>query len=208
MVKFKEYNSNSLRKKPILGLNGMVATSQPLSVQSGLSVLQMGGNAADAAIATAAVLSVIEPMMTGVGGDHFCLFYDSKKKKVFGLNGSGRSPSELTLANISHDKITTDYSTLPVSSPHAVTVPGAVSGWLDTIKKFGTLSVEQILNPAVKIAEKGFPVTRVISKFGILSSNPSDFTCSIKFKGTTLSIGTIVNLRLDTFFFIVSINFE
>ncbi|MHA1111885.1 MAG: gamma-glutamyltransferase [Promethearchaeota archaeon] len=149
------------RRSPLYAKHGVVGASQPLAAEAGMTIMKSGGNAADAAVATAAVLNVVEPMSTGVGGDCFCLFYDSTKKKVFGLNGSGRSPKKMTLDYLHDSKI--KGIKIPSSSPHAITVPGTVAGWIDTVSHFGTMDIGTILQPAIKIAEEGFPVSPLIS---------------------------------------------
>lgn len=145
---------NSYRA-PVYGRRGMVASSQPLASEAGMRILQKGGNAADAAVATAAALNVTEPCSTGIGGDCFCLFFDNETKTVLGLNGSGRAPKDLNLDVLKNQGIT---GTLPPLSIHTITVPGAAAGWVDTIEKFGTMKLDEILQPAIELAEGGFPV--------------------------------------------------
>ena len=145
---------NSYRS-PIFAKRGMVASSQPLASEAGIRILQQGGNAADAAVATAAALNVTEPCSTGIGGDCFCLYFDNKTKRVSGLNASGRAPSDLNLEFLSKQGIT---GSLPPLSVHTITVPGAAAGWVDTVKKFGLLDLKKILAPAIELAEGGFPV--------------------------------------------------
>ena len=151
---------NSYRS-PVYSRNGMVASSQPLASEVGLRILQQGGNAADAAVAVAATLNLTEPTSTGIGGDCFCLFFDNQKKQVFGLNASGRAPAELSL-DILNDLGIKDN--LPPLSVHTITVPGAAAGWVDTVEKFGVLSLKEILDPAITHAEKGFPVAPITAK--------------------------------------------
>ncbi len=151
--KFTEFRS---RRSPVLSLKGIVSSSQVLASQAGISILQKGGNAADAAVATAAALAVTEPMSTGIGGDCFALFFDAKAKVVRGLNGSGRSPSDLTIEKVRHSGEKGER--ISSKSADSVTVPGAVAGWFDTVDKFGTLSMEEVLAPAIRLAEEGFPV--------------------------------------------------
>jgi gamma-glutamyltranspeptidase/glutathione hydrolase len=118
----------------------------------------------DAAIAVAATMNVTEPSMTGIGGDCFCLFYDAKRKQVHALNGSGRAPAGSSLVSLTEDlKGNGNASTIPLCSVHAVTVPGAAAGWVDTIQKFGSgkLSLQQVLSPAIEYAERGFPVSEI-----------------------------------------------
>ena len=145
---------NSYRA-PVYGLRGIVASSQPLASEAGMRILQGGGNAADAAVAVAAALNVTEPCSTGIGGDCFCLYFDSKKRIVEGLNGSGRAPSQLSLDILKNQGIT---EFLPPLSIHTITVPGAAAGWVDTIEKFGTMKLGEVLKPAIDLAEGGFPV--------------------------------------------------
>ncbi len=148
-LKFDSYRS------PVYGKRGIVASSQPLASEAGMRILQQGGNAADAAVATAAALNVTEPCSTGIGGDCFCLFFDGKQKSVFGLNASGRAPSEINLDVVADDNV--NGMLYPISI-HSITVPGAAAGWVDTVEKFGTMSLKEVLAPAIELAEKGFPV--------------------------------------------------
>ncbi len=152
---FMDFNS---RRSPVLGRNGAVASSQPLASVVGHDILKRGGNAADAAVAMAAVLNVTEPVSTGIGGDVFVLFYDAEKSKVRGINASGRAPKKLNI-NFLEEKGIKDK--LPPFSPYTVTVPGAVAGWIDTIEKFGTMTLKEVLSPAIELAEKGFPVSPI-----------------------------------------------
>jgi gamma-glutamyltranspeptidase/glutathione hydrolase len=149
------------RRSPVLALRGMVATSQPLGAQAGLEVLQAGGNAADAAVATAAAMNVVEPNMTGIGGDCFALFFDASTKQVHAVNGSGRTPRALSIEALAERGVT---GALPRFSPHTVTVPGAAAGWCDTVQRHGRLSMAEVLAPAIRLAEEGFPVTPIISR--------------------------------------------
>jgi gamma-glutamyltranspeptidase/glutathione hydrolase len=133
----------------------MVASSQPLATAAGLGLLQQGGNAADAAVATAAALNVTEPNMTGIGGDCFALYYEAATGRVTALNGSGRAPAGLSLERLAGEGI---RGALPVHHAHTVTVPGACAGWCDLIARHGSLSMQAILGPAIDLAEQGFPV--------------------------------------------------
>ncbi len=156
----KDYQFSS-RRSPVMGRNGTVATSQPLATAAGLSILAAGGNAADAAVATAAALNVTEPTSTGIGGDMFALYYDAKTKQVTALNGSGRAPAALSLERLQKENI----KELPPFHPYTITVPGACAGWLDLIEKHGTLPMQQILAPAINLAENGFPVAPITAHF-------------------------------------------
>ncbi len=154
-----DFNS---RRSPVVGQNGMVATSQPLAVAAGLQILEQGGNAADAAIATAAALNVTEPTSTGLGGDCFALFYKAETKTVHALNGSGRSPHALTF-KLAHEAGFTE--SLPNFHPYTITVPGAAAGWADLVSRFGRLSLNDVLVPAIQLAEGGFPVAPITAYF-------------------------------------------
>ncbi len=149
------------RRSPVMGRNGTVATSQPLATAAGLSILAAGGNAADAAVATAAALNVTEPTSTGIGGDMFALYYDAHTKQISALNGSGRAPASLSLERLQKENI----KELPPYHPYTITVPGACAGWFDLIEKHGTLAMNKILAPAINLAENGFPVAPMTAHF-------------------------------------------
>jgi gamma-glutamyltranspeptidase/glutathione hydrolase len=117
-------------------------------------------------------MNVTEPSMTGIGGDCFCLFYNAQTKKVHALNGSGRSPANTSLTSVKKDLgISGQGGSIPMNSVHAVTVPGAAAGWVDTVERFGSgqLSMEQILTPAVEYAQNGFPVSEFSAYYWNLS---------------------------------------
>lgn len=143
----------------VLGQNGMVATSHPLATQIGLDMLKSGGNAIDAAIATNAALGLMEPTGCGIGGDLFAIVWDAKTKKLYGLNASGRSPQKLTLKYFENEGM----KKIPSHGPLPVSVPGAVDGWFELHKKFGSKPMPEILAPAIDYAEKGFPLTELIA---------------------------------------------
>jgi len=149
-------------RSPVYGLNGMVATSQPLAVAAGLEILAQGGNAADAAIATAAALNVTEPTSTGLGGDCFALYFDASNGQVTALNGSGRAPHSLTIDRLKKEGF---GDSLPPHHPYTITVPGACAGWFDLLARHGRLDVSQVLAPAIRLAEQGFPVAPVTAYF-------------------------------------------
>ncbi|KAF2726282.1 gamma-glutamyltranspeptidase [Polychaeton citri CBS 116435] len=159
----------SSRRSVVHSTKGIVASSQPLATQCGLEVLRKGGNCADAAVAVAAGLNVTEPGSTGIGGDMFCLFYNAKSKKVHSLNGSGRSGSEQTLEQIRQDLGLKDgqKGEIGMESVHSVIVPGAAAGWVDTVQKFGSgkVSMDEILAPAIQLAEEGFPVSELMATY-------------------------------------------
>jgi len=142
-------------RSEVLGQNGMVATSHPLATQIGLDILKDGGNAIDAAIAANAALGLMEPTGCGIGGDLFAIVWYAKTQKLYGLNASGRSPQALTLEYFEEKGMTK----IPSLGPFPVSVPGAVDGWFELHKKFGTKPMTDILAPAIDYAEKGFPLT-------------------------------------------------
>jgi len=157
-----QFNS---RRSTVYSKNGVVATSQPLAAEAGISILRKGGNAFDAAVATAATLNVVEPPSTGIGGDAFALFRTSDGD-VGALNSCGGAPAEATLDKIRHKIKHDDGSekiSMPQSGPHTVTVPGAARGWESTVEKFGNLPFREVLQPAINHAENGYPVSEVIS---------------------------------------------
>ena len=139
--------------------HGMVAAAHPLAVDIGLDVLKKGGTAVDAAIAVNAALGFLEPVSCGVGGDLFAIVWDAKSKKLYGLNASGRAPRGLTA-----DKVPPEPDgTIPLYSPYAWTVPGAVDGWFELHGKFGRLPMKEVLAPAIRIARDGAPVPQGIA---------------------------------------------
>ncbi|MEM1336500.1 MAG: gamma-glutamyltransferase [Bacteroidota bacterium] len=143
----------------VLGQNGMVATSHPLATQIGLDILKSGGNAIDAAIAANAALGLMEPTGCGIGGDLFAIVWDGKTKRLYGLNASGRSPQKLTLDYFEKEGM----EKIPSHGPLTVSVPGAVDGWFELHKKFGSKPMTAILEPAIAYAETGFPLTELIA---------------------------------------------
>ena len=143
----------------VMARNGMIATSQPLASAAGLRVLQDGGNAVDAAVTAAAVLAVVEPSMTGIGGDLFALVYDGKRRTLRGLNASGRSARSATPEAFAAKKITR----MPATGVHSVTVPGVVDGWATLLKSSGTISLSRALRPAIDYAASGYAVSEIIS---------------------------------------------
>ncbi|KAF8832248.1 hypothetical protein HHX47_DHR1001623 [Lentinula edodes] len=151
------------RRSVVYGTKGVVSSSQPLATEAGLEILRKGGNAADAAVATSAALNVTEPSCCGIGGDAFCLFFDAKTKQVKALNGSGHSPVKLTLEYARSRGLA--GRSIPTSDLNAVTVPGAAAAWVDTVKHFGSgsLSVADVLAPAIRLAEEGVPVSEIHS---------------------------------------------
>ena len=150
---------NFATRSEVIAQNGMACTSQPLATQAALDILKAGGNAIDAAIAANAVLGLVEPTGNGIGGDLFAIVWDAKTEKLHGLNASGRSPYNLTLEYFKEK----GYEKIPSLGPLPVSVPGCVDGWFELHKKFGKISMENILTPAIYYAENGFPLTEVIA---------------------------------------------
>lgn len=148
-------------RSEVIAQHGMAATSQPLATQVALDILKAGGNAMDAAIAANAVLGLVEPTGNGMGGDLFAIIWDAKTQKLYGLNASGRSPYDLTLDYFLENK----YEKIPSHGPLPVSVPGAVDGWFEINKKFGTMKMKEILQPAINYAINGFPVTELIAYY-------------------------------------------
>ena len=132
-------------RSPAMGLRGVVATSQPLAANAGLDILKRGGNAIDAAIATAAVLTLVEPMSTSLGGDAFIMVYIAAEKKLVGINASGRAPYSMTLdaLNVRLDQHGMDR----IDGIYAVSVPGAVDGWFEVLEAYGTMTMAEVLEP-------------------------------------------------------------
>ena len=148
-------------RSPAMGLRGVVATSQPLAANAGLDILKRGGNAIDAAIATAAVLTLVEPMSTSLGGDAFIMVYIAAEKKLVGINASGRAPYSMTLdaLNVRLDQHGMDR----IDGIYAVSVPGAVDGWFEVLEAYGTMTMAEVLEPAIYYAEHGFSVSPIIA---------------------------------------------
>nr|WP_181884447.1 gamma-glutamyltransferase family protein [Neobacillus piezotolerans] len=147
------------RRTAAVARNGMVATSQPLAAQAGLRILQQGGNAIDAAIATAACLTVVEPTSNGIGGDAFALVWT--QNKLYGLNGSGPSPQSISIDKVKqlgHEK-------MPLAGWIPVTVPGVPSSWAMLSERFGRLPLTEVLRPAIEYAENGFPLSPITAKY-------------------------------------------
>lgn len=163
---FPEFRFHS-RRSPVFALGGMVAASQPLAVRAGLSMLERGGSAADAAVAVAAVLAVVEPCSTGLGGDAFALYFDRQTRAVRGLNGSGRCASALSMDVLRREGLDKG---LPPTHAHTVTTPGACAAWCDLSARFGRLPLAEVLEPARRLAEEGFvlgPVTAELWREGV-----------------------------------------
>jgi gamma-glutamyltranspeptidase/glutathione hydrolase len=156
-------------RSEVMARNGIVSTVQPLAAQAGLRILQQGGNAIDAAVATAAMLNVVFPQNVGIGGDLFALIYVAKEKKVYQLNASGITPAGLTLArmqSLGYKMNPANFgpgSGMPAGGILTVTVPGSLWGWQEVLTRFGTKTFKEVLQPAVDYADQGFPVTEEIA---------------------------------------------
>ncbi|CAK7567215.1 MAG: hypothetical protein SEPTF4163_005177 [Sporothrix epigloea] len=166
------------RRSVVHSTRGIVSCTSPLAGQAGIAILSAGGNAADAAVAASAVLAVVDPSMTGIGGDTFALFFDANKGheggRVLGLNASGRVPKAATreivcasLGLADADENKKAATTLPHDSVHAVTVPAGAAGWVDAVEQFGSgrVTLADVLAPAIRLAEQGFPVSKLSAHY-------------------------------------------
>lgn len=150
-------------RSPVHAQHGMAATAHPLATQVALDILKSGGNAVDAAIAANAALGLMEPTGNGIGGDIFVIVYDPKTDKLYGLNGSGRSPRGQTLEQLK-EKLG-DADSLPAFGHLSVTIPGTVDGWFELHNRFGQLPMAEVLAPTIKYAREGHPVAPVIGMY-------------------------------------------
>jgi gamma-glutamyltranspeptidase / glutathione hydrolase len=140
--------------------HGVIATSQPLASAAGLAVLERGGNAIDAAVTAAAVLGLVEPMMTGPGGDMFAIVWSAQEHRLVGLNASGRAGSLMTRDEL----VRRGRTSVPIDGAEAITTPGAVAGWAALLQRYGTITLAQALAPAIRLADEGFPVSPIIAR--------------------------------------------
>src|SRR5450756_3151104 len=134
--------------------NAMVATSHPLAALTAIEVMRSGGTAADAAVAACALLGVIEPQSTGIGGDCFALVQPRGEGKIVAYNGSGRAPQAAT----ADWYLERGIKTIPLTSAHAVSIPGAIDAWTTILRDHGKLGLDSLLQPAIKAAEEGYVV--------------------------------------------------
>jgi gamma-glutamyltranspeptidase / glutathione hydrolase len=153
------YHPYPSRRMTTFASNGMVATSQPLAAQAGLDILKKGGNAIDAAIATAAALTVVEPTSNGIGGDAFAIVWF--KGELHGLNASGPAPKNISIDAVKER----GYDKMPQHGWLPVTVPGVPAAWAALSKRFGRLSLTEVLKPAIEYAENGFPISPILGKY-------------------------------------------
>jgi gamma-glutamyltranspeptidase/glutathione hydrolase len=146
------------RRSNVFSTRGVAAASQPLASLAGLDILRAGGNAADAAVAMAAALNVVEPFSTGVGGDCFALYWDAATRRVYALNGSGPAAKAASIDDVRR----AGYERMPLFMGQAVSVPGTVAGWAALLARFGTLPLAEVLAPAIRYALEGYPLTEWI----------------------------------------------
>jgi gamma-glutamyltranspeptidase / glutathione hydrolase len=151
----------SQMRSMVISQNGIVAAESPLAAQAGVRILESGGNAVDAAIATNAMMGVVSPMMNGIGGDLFAIVYDAKAGKLYGLNASGWAPKALTIESLDKQGL----REMPQAGVNTITVPGAVEGWQKLADKFGRKKLAEDLAPAVQTAQKGYPVTEWVAAY-------------------------------------------
>jgi gamma-glutamyltranspeptidase / glutathione hydrolase len=161
LVSVRAAESRIQGRSLVISRTGIVATEQVLASQVGARILADGGTAADAAVAANAMMGLVSPGMCGIGGDMFCIVYEAKSGKVYGLNANGWSPEKLT-AEFLRAK---GRTTMPTNGIHAVTVPGTVHGWEQLLKRFGKMKMREVLKPAIQLAEEGFPVTEWVQDY-------------------------------------------
>jgi gamma-glutamyltranspeptidase/glutathione hydrolase len=180
---FTSHRTDPERGSPrsmVLGRRGMVCTSQPLASFAGAEILRGGGNAIDAAVAAVAVLGVVEPFMTGVGGDCFMLIWHAGEQRLYGLNGSGRAPRAATREAL----LARGHTQMPMLGMLSVTVPGAVDAWCRALERFGRRSLAEVLAPAIHYAEEGYAVSEIIAfqwglAFGLLDQAEARHSFSV-----------------------------
>ena len=155
-----ERDGFAARRSVVMARHGMIATSQPLACEAGLTILKRGGNALDAAVAAALALGVVEPMSTGIGGDAFLLYYRAADQRIYGVNGSGRCPRRLTLEALRQRGI----EGVPETGWGSVTVPGAIDAFAEVLQRHGRLGLAEVVEPAHAYARDGFPVSEIIAE--------------------------------------------
>ena len=185
-------------RSEVLARHGMVCTSVPAATQVGIDILKRGGSAVDAAIAANATLGLMEPVSNGIGGDLFAIVYSAKENKLYGINGSGRSPLGLSYEQMKTELDKLNRKTIPPRGMLPISVPGCVDAWAELHKKFGKLNLSDDLAPAAKYAEEGFPVTELIAFYWefapeVYKNLPGGFleTYTIDGKGRTPAKGDI-----------------
>ncbi len=183
-------------RSEVIASQAMAATSQPLATQVALDIMKQGGNAIDAAIAANAALGLMEPTGNGIGGDLYAMVWDAKSQKLYGLNASGRSPLSLSYDMLAHELQKLGRSDIPPHGVLPISVPGAVDGWFELHKKFGSLPMTDILQPAIRYAEQGFPVSELIAWYWqrsvpVLSQQPGDFAGTFTVNGKAPAKGQL-----------------
>jgi gamma-glutamyltranspeptidase / glutathione hydrolase len=156
---------NFATRSEVLARHGMVCTSVPAATQVGVDILKRGGSAVDAAIAANATLGLMEPVSNGIGGDLFAIVYSAKENKLYGINGSGRSPLGLSYEQMKAELTKLKRDKIPPTGMLPISVPGTVDAWAELNKKFGKLKLSDDLAPAIRCAEEGFPVTELIAYY-------------------------------------------
>src|SRR5882762_9374813 len=156
---------NFATRSEVLARHGMICTSVPAATEVGIDILKRGGSAVDAAIAANATLGLMEPVSNGIGGDLFAIVYNAKENKLYGINGSGRSPLGLSYDQMKAELAKLHRETIPPTGMLPISVPGAVDAWAELHKRFGKLKLSDDLEPAIRYAEEGFPVTELIAYY-------------------------------------------
>jgi gamma-glutamyltranspeptidase/glutathione hydrolase len=189
---------NFATRSEVLARHGMICTSVPAATEVGIDILKRGGSAVDAAIAANATLGLMEPVSNGIGGDLFAIVYDAKENKLYGINGSGRSPLGLSYDQMKAELTKLHRETIPPTGMLPISVPGTVDAWAELHKKFGKLQLSDDLAPAIRYAEEGFPVTDLIAYYWALAPRlykglPGGFleTYTLDGKGRTPAKGDI-----------------
>ncbi|MBV8282441.1 MAG: gamma-glutamyltransferase family protein, partial [Candidatus Eremiobacteraeota bacterium] len=150
-------------RSEVIARNGMAATAQPLATEVAIDILKKGGSAVDAAIAANATLGLMEPVNCGIGGDLFAIVWDAKSQKLYGINGSGRSPKGLSYDQMKAELSKLGLKAIPKFGMLSISVPGAVDAWFVLHNRFGKLPIQDDLAPAIQYATEGFPVTEYIA---------------------------------------------
>src|SRR5438128_7890779 len=161
---------NFATRSEVLATHGMVCTSVPAATEVGLDILKRGGSAVDAAIAANATLGLMEPVSNGIGGDLFAIIYSAKEDKLYGINGSGRSPLGLSYDAMKSDLAKLHRDTIPPFGMLPISIPGCVDAWAELHKKFGKLNLSDDIAPAIRYAEAGFPITDIIAVYSGVGS--------------------------------------
>lgn len=183
-------------RSEVIATQAMAATSQPLATQIALDIMKQGGSAVDAAIAANAALGLMEPTGCGIGGDLYAIVWDGNTQKIYGLNAAGRSPKGLSFKALQKELKKQNLKELPPYGMLPISVPGAVDGWFELHEKFGKLSMQKVLQPAIDYAENGFPVSELIAYYWSRSvprliTQPGDFRGTFTLNGKAPAKGEI-----------------